>query len=176
MYWGKGGQKPLKPSRSSKVVVVSKEKTVNEQFLQFMRSINNPPLYRGEAILLYLEYLIDQGVTYSINIKINGKVPLLHHVIYWLAKGPFTPEKQRSVIEKFIKKGVDINATDSKGVSALMYAAMYDVPMIAQILLENGADLNAKSKAGKTAVLLAQEHHSDATFKVLRAFSKHKIP
>jgi ankyrin repeat protein len=171
MYWRKRGKKETSPT-----VHVVNQDNANEQFIKFIQSINNPPLYTGEAILLYLEYLIDQGVTYSINIKINGKVPLLHHVIYWLAKGPFTPEKQRSVIEKLIKKGVDINATDSKGVSALMYAAMYEVPMIAQVLLENGADLNAVSKAGKTALILAQEHHSDATFKVLRAFSKHKIP
>jgi len=51
--------------------------------------------------------------------------------------------------------GVDANARDEDGLTALMYAAMYAGADCVELLLEKGGDPNAKSKSDVTALMLA---------------------
>ena len=60
--------------------------------------------------------------------------------------------------------GAKLNAKDSDGWTALMYAARDGRAGITKILLDSGADSGAKNSLGKTASMLAVERaHTDIT-------------
>src|SRR5271157_1930393 len=64
-------------------------------------------------------------------------------------------------IQVAIKQGVDLNAQDGLGVTALMFAARHNQdPEVITTLLEAGADLKAQSKAGVTALMFAAQFNS----------------
>ena len=56
---------------------------------------------------------------------------------------------------KLLENGVDINATDKEGWTALMDASNKGYLKRVQFLVENGADINIKNNEGKTALDLA---------------------
>ena len=59
-------------------------------------------------------------------------------------------------------QGVDVNYTDSFGVTALMYASDNCHIDCVRLLLENGANVNLKDNDGRTAKDWAQQKgHSD---------------
>lgn len=62
------------------------------------------------------------------------------------------PSKNLIVPKFLLEKGVDINAKDKSGNTALMYAANADNPLMCEFLLANGAELEAKNLAGDTAL------------------------
>ena len=55
---------------------------------------------------------------------------------------------------KLLDSGVDVNAQDKCGVTALMLAAQQDVEYV-YLLLDNGADVNAQDEYGVTALMIA---------------------
>jgi uncharacterized protein len=55
-----------------------------------------------------------------------------------------------------LKRGADVNLTDRRGNSALMYAANLGLVENVKTLLANGADATLKSKDGETALSLAE--------------------
>lgn len=64
--------------------------------------------------------------------------------------------QQVQKIRYLAKKGIDINATDDEGNTALMYASIHkSAPGLVQALIENNADINKKNKSGETALMLA---------------------
>lgn len=63
-------------------------------------------------------------------------------------------EKVRSQIEA----GVNIEATDSYGQTALHWAAKYDSAEIVQLLLDAGANINAKDEDGDTPLQNAKKN------------------
>ena len=64
--------------------------------------------------------------------------------------------------------GVNVNATDSSGTTALHNAALYDSPEIAEIIISHGANINANNNFHKlTALHIAATHESYSTLKVL---------
>lgn len=59
------------------------------------------------------------------------------------------------LIKKLIELGAPLNAADNKGRSPLCMAAMENAPEIFKILLDAGADINFRSKNGRTAFVWA---------------------
>lgn len=55
-------------------------------------------------------------------------------------------------IQEMLNSGVDINATDEYGNTALMYAISEVHIKIAKLLIEKGIDVNAENSHGKTAL------------------------
>lgn len=58
-------------------------------------------------------------------------------------------------IEALLANGVDINSRDKRGFTPLMYAAANDRVETIAFLVRRGADLNARSDIGETAVICA---------------------
>src|SRR5213075_1866836 len=57
---------------------------------------------------------------------------------------------------QILAQGVDVNATDRTGVTALMRAAYHDELPMVRALIEHGADLDAKDGGGLTALMMAK--------------------
>lgn len=74
--------------------------------------------------------------------------------------------------KKLIKKGADVNAKSTEGVTALMVAAGHNNSQMIGLLVRNGADLFAKLKDGKTALDIAKQSTSKNAIKSLEFFEK----
>ena len=72
-------------------------------------------------------------------------------------------------VDRLIKAGADVNATDDYGETALMWAAWYDAADAAKMLIEAGADVNARDKGGKTALIIAEDHNAKDVMALLKA-------
>jgi ankyrin repeat protein len=77
-----------------------------------------------------------------------------------IAKGDF------DTVKKMIQFGENVNKS-SNGKTPLMYAARYNRVEIASLLLENGAKLNSKDKAGHTAIDYAESSNAKDVKKIL---------
>ena len=71
------------------------------------------------------------------------------------------PETTRLIIE-VLKRGVDVNATDPRGHTALMYAANLGLIENVKVLLARGADATLKTDYGDTALSLVEARSSVA--------------
>jgi ankyrin repeat protein len=63
--------------------------------------------------------------------------------------------------------GADVNAPDSEGTSALLWAAYHSVPELVSLLLAAGADPNTPSQFGVTPLLQATRNGDAATTRAL---------
>jgi uncharacterized protein len=70
--------------------------------------------------------------------------------------GPLGDMSKAPNIVDVLKRGADVNMTDRKGYTALMYAANLGLIENVKILLANGADATLKSADGETALSLAE--------------------
>ena len=59
-------------------------------------------------------------------------------------------------LEQILAQGVDVNASDRTGVTALMRAAYHGELPVVRALIERGADLDAKDSGGLTALMMAK--------------------
>lgn len=55
-------------------------------------------------------------------------------------------------VEDYLSKGMDPNATNDRGTTAMMSAAWWGQPEVIWILLKYGADINAMDHEGQTAL------------------------
>lgn len=68
-----------------------------------------------------------------------------------------TPEQ----LKEYIAMGGDVNASDSKGTTALMVASLYSSnPQILEILIDNGSALESKRENGWTALTIAARYNT----------------
>ena len=67
-------------------------------------------------------------------------------------------EDDVSMLQAFLKRGVNVNLPDDDGSTPLMFAAHYGSPDMVRALIDAGADLNAKNKNGETALTIALKY------------------
>lgn len=77
-------------------------------------------------------------------------------------------------VKQIIAYGIDVNDTTNRGMTPLMYAAIYNQTEIAKLLIEKGADLDKKDKSGSTALDHAKTSGSDEVMEVLKPSKKRK--
>lgn len=65
-------------------------------------------------------------------------------------------------VNAFLAAGIDPNARDADGATALISAAARGDAKIADALVKAGADINRKDEPGHTAIMRALEHKEDA--------------
>lgn len=95
-------------------------------------------------------------------------------------KSPCTPASARnrnlfeaakkhacSAVKVIIEEGADVNAKDSDGSTALMWAAWRNELDAAKLLIQSGADVNAKDGKAVTALMYASEKNSHHVAKLL---------
>jgi len=71
--------------------------------------------------------------------------------MYGMQQQP-TPPEVKKLVKLLLARGADPNLTDKRGNTPLMMAAMGCDAELLQMLLDGGADLNAKSADGLTAI------------------------
>jgi ankyrin repeat protein len=64
-----------------------------------------------------------------------------------------------------------VNATNPGGVTALMIAAAGNRTGLTALLLKSGADANARSEDGRTALSIAQANNNEAVIKIFKGDS-----
>lgn len=77
-------------------------------------------------------------------------------------------------VKQIIAYGIDINQTTERGMTPLMFAAIYNNSEIAQLLIKNGADVSKTDKQGKTALDFAKASNATAVIEVLKPSKKKK--
>jgi ankyrin repeat protein len=76
--------------------------------------------------------------------------------------------KVDTVKELLTSPGIDVNATDERGDTALIEAARFGHDQVARALLAAGANLKARDKDGKTPLMLAVAGGHDEVVAVLK--------
>ncbi len=72
------------------------------------------------------------------------------------------------MVKKMIELGTEVNSS-SAGMTPLMYAARYNRVDIVELLVKNGAKINAKNKKGLTAIKYAEQSGADEAKALLLA-------
>lgn len=76
--------------------------------------------------------------------------------------------------QELVKHKADVNATSTKGVTALMIAAAHDnAPMIG-VLMRAGARIDTRSQEGQTALDIAAQNGNDSATRTLNLLSNAK--
>ena len=117
-----------------------------------------------------VKYLLAKGAEINTHCTRQGMTVLMCairiNVAYYYKKIDMASIKKKAaemkkesinVVQCLIENGVDIEARDKRGRTALMYAAEHNNLAVAKYLIEKGADVNFKNKYGKTALSLARE-------------------
>ena len=72
-------------------------------------------------------------------------------------------------LDELLSKGVNVNASDKTGVTALMRAAYHGKLRMVRNLIWYGADPNAKDRSGLTALMMAEHAGHDEIVEALRS-------
>src|SRR5215510_16309973 len=73
-------------------------------------------------------------------------------------------------LDHLVSQGVDVNAGDRTGVTALMRAAYHGQLGMVRALIGHGADPNAKDRSGLTALMMAEHGGHEEIVDALRPF------
>jgi uncharacterized protein len=72
------------------------------------------------------------------------------------------------LVDYFLDRGEKVNATNSVGMTALIYAAVEGHTEVVQTLISRGADVNARNCEGRTALTYARRGRHEAVVKLLQ--------
>ncbi len=72
-----------------------------------------------------------------------------------------------SKVRALLKKGINVDAKDNVGVTALMIASEFGREKIVQALLDKGAQVNHQRKDGYTALIIASQEGNESVVRVL---------
>jgi ankyrin repeat protein len=102
-----------------------------------------------------MELLKEAGADTNIPNK-NGVTPLMAAAgVGWTANYATTAPTRVEAVEYCLKLGENINQTDDRGYTALGGAAFVGDLTLIHFMVDHGADLNAKSKAGDSVADMA---------------------
>jgi ankyrin repeat protein len=73
-----------------------------------------------------------------------------------------------ATVKQALLNGADVNATDEVGMTALHYAVLGGEIRVVQLLLNAGANVQAKSPSGETPIDLAKSAKENALVRVLK--------
>jgi len=71
-------------------------------------------------------------------------------------------------VKKLIEFGENVNQKTTSGMTPAMYAARYNRVEILEVLIKNGADLNAKCKLGHKALHYAKAAKAKEAMKIIK--------
>lgn len=111
-------------------------KRLTLQFVDVMFLVYNLNNYRG--VMEPVEALMKAGAT--VNAENVAKSSPLHKA---------ANDGHLSIVQKLIAKGVDVNQQDGKGNTALHIACMNRFQLMAEWLIEHGANVKLKNKSSK---------------------------
>jgi ankyrin repeat protein len=72
-------------------------------------------------------------------------------------------------VKSLLEGGVDVNALDAMGYSALWQASFFGRDEVAKFLLEGGADINARDNSGRTPLSWVSEIYNNDLVNLLKA-------
>jgi|SRR5579871_3083671 len=139
--------------------------------------------FQGETALMVaagcidtnlVSFLLSRGADANIQTKQDGSNALI------MAASCSTPLMQETessqnrehIINTLLDKGVDINARDIHGYTALIWAARNGDVNTVKLLLARGADVNIRSKNGETIIKLTRDTDSPGRFKVIQLLER----
>ncbi len=114
--------------------------------------------------------LLEAGADPKARAESNGYTALWYAM---MKAGPRNEADALPTLELLIAKGSDVNAPmtsrspDFDGYTMLMNAAKNGLADVARLLLKNGADREARTRSGKSALDLARERKHDAVVRLL---------
>uniref|UniRef100_A0A1B6JHW6 Uncharacterized protein n=1 Tax=Homalodisca liturata TaxID=320908 RepID=A0A1B6JHW6_9HEMI len=97
---------------------------------------------------LGVDFLLNRGA--NVNSKCFGEAPL--HIAAW--------KQRRSIFEKLIERGADVNCQNKNGLSVLHIATILGSLPFVDILFKKGVDVNIKDLKGNTPLHFAAKYGS----------------
>lgn len=85
-----------------------------------------------------------------------------------LMLGACSGKESHIIVKMLIKDGANINDIDSDGKTALIYASEQGYPKTTKQLIDSGADVNIKTKYGRTALLQCVVSRNYSKFKIIK--------
>ena len=104
-----------------------------------------------------VEFLIENGADIEEADDKYNDTALMHAVM----------NGDTDTLECLIKHGANVNTTKANGVTPLMVCAVLDYDKNASLLLEHGADINAKDNEDKDALFYAKQSRNDNIINIL---------
>ncbi|MDQ3331754.1 MAG: ankyrin repeat domain-containing protein [Planctomycetota bacterium] len=71
-------------------------------------------------------------------------------------------------MSRLLKEGHDVRQSGTEGWTLLHYAAFQGTPTAVTLLIEHGADVNARAKDGPTPLQVAENKNREDIVKILR--------
>jgi ankyrin repeat protein len=96
----------------------------------------------------------------NLNTHQNSRAQLLHDAInsYALSQNNVHKENLEIIFAKLADAGAPLEATDGEGFTALHQASMRGMARATEILIEKGADIEARTPLGESALILACQY------------------